>query len=205
MRVGDRYGRWVVTALIPHPKNPMAACVCDCGATGSPQRGALVSGKSASCGCLRMEKLIKAAKTHGLSKSRPYRIWQNMVRRCQVEADKHYHNYGGRGIRVEWEKFEDFIADMGMPPDGALLERVDNNGNYSKENCIWAGWREQSRNKRISRIWVVDGRKFESSPDAAAYFGVDTSTVHRWCRGGNRNGKWTPPKAGCSSFLKYEQ
>jgi hypothetical protein len=59
--------------------------------------------------------------------------------------------YGGRGITVEdprWFKFENFLADMGEPPPGLSLDRIDNERGYRKDNCHWVTRSEQMRNRR---------------------------------------------------------
>jgi hypothetical protein len=77
-----------------------------------------------------------------------------MLARCTNRKHPQYPNYGGRGIVVlsRWRKFEEFLADMGDPPAGYTLERMDNDRGYSARNCKWATWTEQANNRRPRRI-----------------------------------------------------
>lgn len=88
-----------------------------------------------------------------------YNSWKSMVSRCSNPKDGAWGTHGGRGIKVceRWKTFENFLSDMGDRPPGLTLERKDNNGNYEPDNCKWATWSEQNKNKRP---WgSVSGRK----------------------------------------------
>lgn len=90
-----------------------------------------------------------------LARSHPlYTTWSNMMRRCYCDYDAEFGNYGGRGITVDdrWWRFANFVIDMGAKPSANhTLERVDNNADYTKLNCIWASRSEQCVNRRMFR------------------------------------------------------
>lgn len=82
-----------------------------------------------------------------------------MVMRCHNVAHVGYDRYGGRGIKVceRWRKFANFYADMGDPPEGKTLDRIDNNGDYTPENTRWADSKMQNRNRSSNSLHTVNG------------------------------------------------
>jgi len=109
---------------------------------------------------------------------RAHRIWAQMLGRCRCSSNRSFPNYGGRGISVceRWTTFEHFLSDMGDPPLGTTLERIDNNGAYAPTNCRWASRTEQARNTRSNRLLTHNGRT-ECLARWAEISGVPAKTI----------------------------
>lgn len=153
---GQRFGRLLVLKY----SGGLWQCQCDCGVIKGIVGYELLSGKTKSCGCLKRERIINRSTTHGKRKTPEYDIWAAMRNRCNNPNDKSYPNYGGRGIKIceEWQKFENFIRDMGFRPGKEYsLDRIDVNGSYCKENCRWATNEQQYNNKRTTVTLTLDG------------------------------------------------
>jgi hypothetical protein len=137
-------------------------CVCSCGNKKSIYYFSLISGKSTSCNCFKNELCGKRLTTHSLSKTREYSSWIAMKQRCRDKNQKHYHDYGGRGIVVcdRWiDSFKTFLLDMGpIPSDKHSLDRIKTDGNYEPGNCRWSTTGEQNLNRRNTLSLKVDGQ-----------------------------------------------
>jgi hypothetical protein len=109
---------------------------------------------------------------------RAHHCWLRLRRRCTDPKSPDFENYGGRGIAYDpaWDDFKSFIADMGLPPPGLTIERIDVNGPYSRLNCRWADRGEQSRNRRNARLVEHAGKTMRIG-EWAAYFGVPVTTI----------------------------
>lgn len=168
---GRKYGRWTVLNRGGVVKRRVFwLCRCSCGEEKEVPAAALTKGKSRSCGCLQKELSAERVRTHGMSNSRAYSIWQAMHARCKYESSPNYDRYGGRGIKVcsRWDAFENFLADMGEPPESHSIDRIDFDGDYSPENCRWATSREQSNNKSTNKPITCDGITLNQNEWAAS-------------------------------------
>jgi hypothetical protein len=135
-------------------------------------------------------------KHHYIKFKNIYGSWSQMKRRCYDPRVADYANYGGRGITYDsrWEDFENFFVDMKDGwRKGLTLDRIDNNGNYNKENCRWATRKTQATNRRSTRLFVFHGIA-KTLTDWATELNIKRSTlaqrfyVYKWpvkkCLGG---------------------
>jgi hypothetical protein len=120
------------------------------------------------------------ARRHGLSKSKIYGVWAQIINRCRRATVKEYKYYGARGITVcdRWLTFDNFYADMGDCPSGCSIERIYNDGPYSPQNCRWATRQEQAQNKRNSRLLTHNGRT-QTMAELARELGITPAAVFR--------------------------
>jgi len=151
--IGKIFGSWTIVKYLGiHRKLKHFETRCKCGTIGKHALADLKSNKSTMCtNCHNQLNAIKNTK-HGLHGTPLYKVWSSMLSRCRNPSDSAFKWYGKRGIQVceRWNNFENFLADMGERPDGLTLDRIDNDGNYTPENCRWVDHKTNCQN-RIKR------------------------------------------------------
>ena len=169
---GKRFGRLVALSYAGqgNRRRTYWLCKCDCGKTTKVQSIHLKSGHTTSCGC-RLEEIHKEIANvnykNGLSKTRLYLTYKNMINRCYRKNGKFYKDYGGRGITVcdEWkndfQSFYDWAYANGYDENAEFgkctIDRIDNNGNYEPNNCRWVDNYVQANNKRKNLKLKING------------------------------------------------
>ena len=169
---GQKFGRLTVLerSLPNHPTGGVCwKCQCDCGNVVTVIANNLKN-RSTSCGCWKKEIAGKAMlgkpspfRSHGLTGTPEYNIWNGMKQRCSNENDSRWHRYGGRGITIcaRWlgdDGFTNFLSDMGMRPSADhSIDRRNNDGNYEPSNCYWGTDIEQANNKSNNRKMTYKG------------------------------------------------
>jgi predicted DNA-binding protein (UPF0251 family) len=161
---------------------------CYCGNEFEAHIADVKSNKTTSCGCYKIQK----ATTHGLIKHPIYKVWADMKTRCYNPKHKHFHRYGGRGIKVcdDWEndfkKFYDFCTQNGYKK-GLEIDRINNDGNYEPKNCRFVTHIKNVRNRSTTKLnWetVQEIRNAKllnpelTQEEFAVAYGVGKTTIH---------------------------
>ncbi len=161
-------------------------CLCECGNEKEVNGRTLRNKFPIDCGCVWKEILTKQKTTHGQTNTCLYRTWASIKNRCYNVNGQDYPDYGGRGIYVcnTWRySFEQFAKDMGPHPEGLSIERVDNDGPYSPENCKWGTDAEQAKNTRRNHWIEFDGKRLILQ-DWARHVGISVKSlrdrIKRW-------------------------
>lgn len=201
-KVGDKHGRLTVLEILE--KGPKCLCQCSCGVVKLVRIGDLVSGDARSCGCLHKELIT----THGGTSGILFRVWEGMMARCYNTKQTFYSYYGGRGISVcdRWKNSpKAFAEDMGERPSSKhTLDRIDNDGDYTPENCRWATWNDQNRNKRGVKLTTQSVQEIRnenasgtSAKDLSLKFGISAGHVRDILNGKRWSLDTTAPPVLC--------
>jgi hypothetical protein len=191
---GETFGRLVAIAPVDRTpsSNILWLCICECGSETITTTTSLKQGHTQSCGCLQKERAGPVS-THGMTGNPTYRVWHGMKNRCYNKTNDHFHRYGGRGISVcdQWtNSFIKFLADMGEKPSSSFsIDRIDNNGNYTPENCRWATVEQQQNNRRDSKFITHNGKQLTHAQWSRKIGGNKTLVHTRIKRG------WTEERA----------
>lgn len=157
--IGMKFGRLAVLKEIEKNKNLRTfECICECGNKKIVFKKYLKNGETKSCGCLKKEYLKNKTigLKHGMSRTKFYKMYDSIKKRCLNKNNKDYKNYGGRGIKIceEWLNkengfinFYNWAIENGYK-EGLSIDRINNNGNYEPKNCRWITNKEQQRNTR---------------------------------------------------------
>ena len=197
---GQRFGRLRVIGLLRTDKKlgRIWMCLCDCGTECNKTSGRLGDKhiKDVSCGCAKRDSIRKASAaawkvttkfSHPL-KPKLKGLYRNMLDRCYNPKNKRYSDYGGRGISVcdEWrnDRYEFYRWCIANGCESALqIDRKDNDGPYSPENCQWADGIQQANNTRKNRYLIWNGERWTVS-QWARLLGVEPRALqHRVSRG----------------------
>lgn len=178
---GQKFGRLTVQSFSHTDAHRRATwvCLCDCGKTALVAGISLRNGHTASCGCLFDERAELGTLRHGYSNTPVWNAWVRMRSRCDKTSMDRFENYGGRGISYcdRWSVFENFLEDMGEPPEAGTLERKNVNDNYTKENCEWISADAQYSNKTTT-LWVEFQGKRHSFRDLVKASGLKYDTAY---------------------------
>lgn len=202
---GQKHGRWTILEEIATRKTEksgrdrrIVVAQCDCGVKRELLLESILQGKSTSCGCSKG--------THGMTRTKTYKSWDSAKYRCTNSSCHAWPDYGGRGIKFceRWMSFKNFLDDMGICPEGGTIERLDVDGDYCPENCVWLPKELQTLNRRNTIVFNISGEDL-SLTDASKMYGVSGTTIARWCKGYIKKGRPMPPKDGCSWRWKYPE
>lgn len=182
---GNRYGRLVAIKAIGQTANrgSIWSCACDCGASPNISISSLKSGHTQSCGCLGAERRRIATTKHGASGSQEYAIWASMIKRCNLVGGPYYN----KRIVVcgRWRNsFAAFVSDMGPRPSiNHSIDRINNYGDYSPDNCRWADARTQANNTNRN-VWISFNGARKTVAEWARSLRVPYTTImNRYYRG----------------------
>lgn len=184
---GQRFGRLRVVKrgedyVSPNGRHRiMWECLCDCGKEALVCGDSLKKGATRSCGCYKNQLLSERQGGHRQTDTKLYGVWCAIKRRCYNPHVFAYEDYGGRGIYMceEWKRdfqaFADWAAQSGYTPS-LSIDRIDNDGPYSPENCRWTTAKEQANNRR-SNLWLTYNGETHTATQWGEILGIDPKKV----------------------------
>lgn len=201
IKTGDKIGRLRILGVQFRIRYDwFCVCECECGVVRVIDAGNLARHEVRSCGCLRSQMVADKNRSHGLRDEQLYGVWTNMISRCYNQNTKSFLRYGARGIYMcsEWRSnFEAFytwaIASNWQP--GLQIDRMDNNGPYSPENCRIVTRKQNCRNTRRNRLLTAWG---ETKPLSAWLEDPRCKTTDGQIRGRLDRCDWTDIEATLS-------
>lgn len=160
IEVGAKFNRWTYIGTSTRPDKGYGVFQCDCGEIKDVYIFNVISGKSLSCGrCKHVSRGLLQEDYLSIVSAR-----SRAIQRCYNPNYASYSTHGERGIRVcdEWldsvSDFVDWALENGWEK-GLTLDRTDNDGHYTPENCRWADWKTQGRNRRSCIYFERDGER----------------------------------------------
>lgn len=190
------FGRLTVTEDREVTSHEFVWCRCSCGAEVQKHVNSMRRGKTTSCGCLRRGDKPKLTVTRSDREHRMFSAWMGMISRCYSPQHESYSRYGGRGIKVDpkWFNFQSFLQDVGDRPEGMMLDRIDNDGDYCKVNCRWATPLEQLEN-RSTTLWFLYKGEWLTLTDLAVKSNAGRDLIYRRLRRLQQGFKCRLPKS----------
>lgn len=190
---GQRVGRLLIVSRAENTKQNKAQwlCRCDCGNEVIVSRRSLKDASTTSCGCYQREAAAAKHRTHGMKKTRLYRIWSGMKDRCFNSRGKYFDRYGkvGRTMCDEWansfEAFYEWAMSNGYS-DELTIDRINNDDGYSPNNCRWATW-EQQENNRNDNIRIEYAGETHGVREWSRITGMPTYVIY------SRYKRWADP------------
>ena len=166
-------------------------CLCDCGNIVYVESSHLTTGHTKSCGCLAIENVTNLNLKTGLTNTKLYYAYRNMLNRCYYPGTPMYKYYGAEGKTVceEWrdkehgfENFAEWAMNNGYE-EGLQIDRIDNDGNYEPSNCKWSTDIEQAHNKRTTLRLKING-EIDTVGNWTRRLGISYWNLNHYAHGG---------------------
>lgn len=193
---GKKFGKLSVTSLAFTGKRTKWNCICDCGNKCIKEAYALKNGRTISCGCERIKRVVAMNETHGLSNTPLYDVFQKMRDRCYNENNPAYKNYGDRGIKIsskwlnDFTSFYDWCMENGYEK-GLEIDRRNNDKGYYDWNCRIVSRRINANNKRNNVKMLYNGKLMGMMELESLGVGISSNRILRRIR----DYKWSIEKA----------